>query len=451
MGTDFLLSEEVQDYWRGMHDRLERITPDIERINLDKSVTPEQYDPSKATEPKPPLVELVSMLPSSVEALRSAHDAMVNISHTLGPSLPYTRGTRGIVTTAGGSYFGMVIVSLRMLRRSGSRLPVVVFLDTEADYDAYVCEEVFLGLNAECVVLADLRAVSTPGGFTLERFQYKIFSILLAPFQEVMFLDADAFPAHNADGLFDTDPYASTGLVAWPDFWISTASPLLYDIVRMKPPPPAVRLERRTSESGILIYDKDRHAKDLLLALFYNCLGPGWFYPLISQGAEGEGDKDTFLLAAAVLGEPFYDVKSPVRVIGRWLNETWYTAGMQQADPREDWELNGACAPGNKRNEKMAKPLFIHNNIMKLDIERLTHPDNPVLQTNQTGHLVRLWGPRDDLVRSYGYDVEEVLWREIIDATCNLMSMRDCHRVMDVAEKILGKRITPPDAWRKYH
>lgn len=60
---------------------------------------------------------------------------------------------------------------------------------------------------------------------------------------------------------------------------------------------------------------------------------------MLSQGAAGEGDKETFRHAALVVKAPFYYVKSRVTVMGRWLNGPWRSAGMKQADPRVDWEL----------------------------------------------------------------------------------------------------------------
>ncbi|KAH6655198.1 mannosyltransferase putative-domain-containing protein [Truncatella angustata] len=213
-----------------------------------------------------------------------------------------------------------------------------------------------------------------------------------------------------------------------------------------------------------MLYDKSRHARDMLLALFYNFFGPDFYYPLMSQGAEGEGDKETFLQAALVMDAPFYDVKSPVRIMGKWLDGTWHSAGMMQADPREDWELfhkigaeskdlkaryneKGVLEMSNKPTDnragkdrgKAAAPFFIHNNIAKLDAERLVQPDSTLLETNRTGHMQRIWGEPEALIEDFGYDVEKILWEELIVAGCQSMAKKHCSRLLRMSESVIGE------------
>ncbi|KAI0124002.1 alpha-mannosyltransferase [Xylariales sp. AK1849] len=462
-GTEHISLPEVQLFWRTLGNELHILTPDLEPIVLEEKATKYDQSPDLENDPHHRRLDLIKLPYEAIKTLQGAHDAMVNLSQTLAPALPYRKHTRGIVTTAGGKYFGIVVVSLRMLRRSGSRLPVIVLLDTHADYDALVCEEIFAALNAECVILSYLLDFAPPS-IPLKTYQYKVFALLFTPFQETLFMDADAFPAHNPDELFGAEPYKSTGLVTWPDFWANTASPILYEIARFEAPSLAAR---KSSEAGILLYDKKRHAPDLLLALVYNFLGPDWFYPLLSQGAEGQGDKETFLHAAMALNASYYDVKSPLTVLGRWLNGTWQTAGVKQVDPREDWALNWSTnrvsgriqpratqtvtqrsQPKFRDNEatfdsttKTAKPLFIHNNIVKLDIEKLIEPGSPLLEEDETGHWQRLWGSPESLIDEFGYDVESVLWREMAAAGCQTLTTRDCKKVLRVAESVLGEEI----------
>jgi alpha 1,2-mannosyltransferase len=452
-GANHILSPEVQQYWRILRDHLYQLAPDVEPILMEKKATlvDEKVDLQK--EPSHARLDLIALPRQTVEALQTTHDAMLNLSKVLAPNLPYKKFSRGIVTTAGGKYFNIVIVSLRMLRRSGSQLPVVVFLDTFADYDWLVCEELFPSLNAECVVLSNLLDDSPPS-IALQTYQYKIFALLFSPFQEMLFMDADAFPALNPDQLFVDEPYTSTGLVTWPDFWVSTASPLLYEITRLDMP--AVT-ERRSSEAGMLLYDKARHGPDLLLSLFYNHFGPRWYYPLMSQGGQGEGDKETFLHAAMVAGASWYDVKSPVTVMGRWINGTWHSTGMKQADPRVDWAMSLSTEErssnprlrsierklehGGEKSKDLnmamtGRPFFIHNNIVKLDMEKLVQPGSPLLERNEAGRWQRLWGPRKLLIDEFGYDVESVLWEELVAVACQLLTTRDCRMVMKIAEDL---------------
>lgn len=343
--------------------------------------------------------------------------------------------------TAGGKYFGMTITSVRMLRRTGSTLPVEIFLDNWNDYDIQTCEKILPALNAKCFVLADIWD-TTPQLGTLLKYQFKVFALMFSSFEEVIFFDADAFPAHNPDILLDVEPYKSTGLVTWPDFWVSTTSHLYYDIANISVPPLDAR---RSSESGIMLYSKRLHSASLLLATYYNYYGPNYYYPLFSQGAQGEGDKETFLHAALALDEPFYDVKTPVTVMGSFINGTWHSAGMKQGDPVEDYALQhmSSTSPSTTATDKIAselfaRPLFIHNNIVKLDVRHLF--DDPARWRNETGHLVRLWGEKGENIHIYGHDVEKVLWEELVQAACQIGN-DECEKCKEYIRQVFPNEI----------
>jgi alpha 1,2-mannosyltransferase len=330
-----------------------------------------------------------------------------NIEHLV-PELPYHAQTRGIVMTAGGPYIDILLVSIRMLRRVGSQLPVEVFLDTGSDYDHRLCEKILPALNAKCKILSDIWS-TTPSSEKLKSYQYKVFALLFSSFEDVLFLDADAFPAHNPDRVLDEEPFNSRGLVTWPDFWALSSSSLFYHIAVI--PPPALN-ERASSESGIMLFSKRRHAGSILLATYYNYYGPKIYYPLLSQGAGGEGDKETFLHAAMVMGEEFYAIRSPVTVIGRWMDEKWYSAGMKQADPTEDFQKQADS------DMERAGTLFVHNNNLKLNPKRVF--DEDYHWRDGFGNLKRLWGDKESLVNEFGRDIEKEMWEELIAVACTI-------------------------------
>jgi alpha 1,2-mannosyltransferase len=82
-----------------------------------------------------------------------------------------------------------------------------------------------------------------------------------------LFLDSDAFPVHDPDILFDSEPFNSTGLVLWPDFWYASESPAYFAISSQKMPS---LKERQCTESGEMVYSKSKHELSLLLAAYYN-------------------------------------------------------------------------------------------------------------------------------------------------------------------------------------
>jgi alpha 1,2-mannosyltransferase len=102
-------------------------------------------------------------------------------------------------------------------------------------------------------------------------------------------------------------------MVLWPDFWFPSESPSFFEATEIPAPPIYVRA---LTESGEILYSKSKHNLSIMLATYYNYYGPDFYYPLQSQGAPGEGDKETFLWSAVALSEPFYTVKTKVRALG---------------------------------------------------------------------------------------------------------------------------------------
>ncbi|WYZ42574.1 hypothetical protein EsH8_VI_000273 [Colletotrichum jinshuiense] len=429
--TEHLKSERLHDYWTQLRDALATHRPAVPPVNVTGPPIPEEaLDPNKvdSDSPRPSLVDMDE---GDLETLQALHFSFITSLKTLAPSLPTWKGSRGVVMTAGGGYLGMAMTSILMLRRSGSVLPVHLFLDTLAERDPDLCDTVLPALNVECLVMEDLlRGGHGAAAAEVEHFQYKVLAMLLSPFEQILYLDSDAWPIRAPDRLFDSAPFTSHGLVAWPDFWLGTASPLYYRIAGLAPPR---ILARRSSESGILLYDKATHAESLLLAAYYNWYGPRWYYPLLSQGAHGEGDKETFVQAALALGQPFWDVRTPVTVLGRWVNGTFETSGMKQADPAEDHGLFGAAAAAapdadhareepDEGKRMRARPLFIHHNLFKVSLGAVGGPHDPMFRADADGRLARLWGPDRGLVESSGFDVERAMWDVVLAADCGSTS-----------------------------
>ncbi|GAB1203406.1 hypothetical protein APSETT445_002041 [Aspergillus pseudonomiae] len=254
------------------------------------------FDPQNTEQPP----NLTVMPDEDVLKMKHAHRKFVHAIAKEPPALAYQPGTRGIVSTAGGSYLPVLVISLRMLRQTGSELPMEVFL---ADWDE--------------------------------------------------------------------------GLITWPDFWGPTASPLYYTISGQERPPPNIR---QSTESGEVFISKRSHLRTLLLVAYYNYWGPGYYYPLLSQGAAGEGDKETFLAAATVLDEPFYQVSEPIRALGRHTNDGFAGSTMVQYSPMEDyaltkkgeWRIKGARVPP-------PKPFFVHINFPKFNPATVFAENGPML------------------------------------------------------------------------
>ncbi|KAK4143020.1 glycosyltransferase [Dichotomopilus funicola] len=348
-------SPSPSGWWMEFFTRL-----DTTRVTA-RPITIKDWDPSINWKPGGDAVrpDLIKLREDDEAKFRLSHAALVGQLATFANHLPYDANTTGIVTTAGVPNFGQAISLVLTARRAGSRLPIQIVLDSTSAWVDWMCAETMPRYNAACVSLEEAWAGLGPLVPELERFQWKVISIVASTFQNVLFLDTDCLPVRNPDPIFDpgSEPFSSTGFISWPDFWTSTASVSFYRIAGDLEVPPVP--SRPTSESGVMVFDKARHADTLLLAAYYNHNGPKHYYPLLSQHAAGEGDKETFLHAALVLDalrqrgqyqqptewmkpgiglkKGYYDVKKLPSVHGRSAKGKWTGMFLQQTDPVADY------------------------------------------------------------------------------------------------------------------
>ena len=325
-------------------------------------------------EPQDGLEELLQISHEDITHMREIHRKVVERL----PEYPALFSGKGIVMVGGGKFIRIALHSLRMLRRSGTTLPVELWMGDMSEYSEDFCAEV-LTLNVQCRIVAEYL-----GDETVERYQLKSFAILLSTFEEVLFLDADDFPVAPVDAILS----ASTGVVIWPDYWASTASPLLFEIVDSPKTLPG------TCETGQLIWNKRTHFRSLALACYYNFYGPDYFYPLLTLGAAGEGDKETFRLACEVTNQSYTFVHTPVRTLG-YHSTTFHGTGMVQADPRNS-----------------TRGLFIHAHFPKFDA--MTLMSESAMEIHRT---VSFWGSMAKEVA--GYDIEAAAFQELAYVECN--------------------------------
>ncbi|KAL1857857.1 mannosyltransferase [Paecilomyces lecythidis] len=381
--------------------------------------------------------------------MQQAHDGFIeSIRKATNLEPMHVQATSGIVSSAGGSLLPVFVTSLRMLRRAGSTLPVELFVKDWSEYEDEICKDILPTLNARCIVLSDVLDDGKGATVHIAHYQIKIFAVLSSSFENVIWMDADCFPLHDPRELLRSEPFTSNGLVTWPDFWASTASPLYFDISRQEAP--AMDL-RASSETGVFLVSKKSHLLSLLLAAYYNFYGPSHYFTLLSQGAPGEGDKETFIHAASALGQSFYTVSEPVRPIGHpKVDGKVSGSAMVQADPVEDFKLTSQ----NKwrvKDPSVAKAprvFFIHAHYPKFNPGENLFGDRwetaPTLGSN--GDDSRAWTVPEETLKRFGYDAEKAYWEEIKWTSCNLEgkfgSWKNkhgiCNRVQDYWENVFG-------------
>jgi alpha 1,2-mannosyltransferase len=335
-------------------------------------------------------INVLSLEAKDVDSMRKSHAWFVNQINHEAPALEYEEGSRGIVTSAGGEYFPTLLVSLQFLRRTGSTLPVEVFLATTEEYEPQMCDEVLPALNAKCIIISNIvEQALLP--FEISHYQLKAFAMLFSSFESLLFLDADNFPVHPPEQLFESEPFISNHLVLWPDYWTPTVSPLFYTVTGMEE---GVLDKRPTIEAGQILVSKAYHAKTLLLSAYYNCYG-NYYYHLMTQGGPGEGDKETFSSAALVLNAPFYTVQQPTRPLG-----DRHGGAVLQPHPTDDYEAKG--------DDKVPRrPMFVH----------ASWP--PKLNAMRNTRSSRQWGSAENSKDLFnGEDIEPIAWGYMVQMAC---------------------------------
>lgn len=407
------LTDRHQKFWRAFHGYLEKYGPATNGVVEDEKAPTERFD-AKDPKPRP---EYVIVPTEDTETMKDAHAGFVEAITTLPPQLPYVPGTKGVVSTAGGSYLPVLVISLRMLRRTGSRLPMEVFLADEDEYEDYICDVVLPSLDARCIVLSRI-LVAAPA--LIEKYQFKPFAMLFSSFEEILFLDADAFPLEMPEKIFRSEVFRANGMLTWPDFWGSSVSPIFYEIASTPVPPMDLR---QSTESGEVFLSKKTHLHTLLLATYYNYWGPTHYYPLLSQGAAGEGDKETFIAAATAIDQSFYQVSEPICALGHRTEGGLAGSAMAQFNPIQDYALTRSGKWRVRGDEAPAPDVFfIHANFPKFNPATVfeEHEVNPAFADD--GSFTRAWTIPEDVVGRFSarVDVEKAFWKEVLWTACEL-------------------------------
>jgi alpha 1,2-mannosyltransferase len=458
-------SPAILDFWKQWARHIAAAKPKTRPVKVTwpaPNIPATKFEPD-ATRAKP--ANHIDISAEDVNSLKGSHAQFrgtLEDFHAEEESKKIYSGT-GIVTVAGGEFFGPSIVGIRMLRRTGSTLPVEVFLANWEEYEPQLCEEVYPSLNARCIVISDYvtpdnKAERVEGIPEITHFQLKALALLFSSFQQILYLDSDSIPLLDPQSeLFSRPPYTHTGFVGWPDFWLGTEATEFYAIAGMGDFPE--HLPQTSSETGQLLIDKKKHLRTLLLAAYYNVWGPEYYYPLLSQGGMGQGDKNTFETAAIVLGLPYYRVVAPVKSVGRKDGERFKGSGMVQFHPTDDWRIyrkdrketsasalsssaygkaeaalpaglhdHPALSSGSHARRQVSellgdarpsiRPAFLHANTPKMNAGHLV--DEGDLNDQDSGDSLRLWGSAKEQIDLFRVDLEKRVWGEMVQSGCDL-------------------------------
>lgn len=413
-------SQGAKDFWDVFSTAIAKAKPSFEEVNIkdhDDLYIP--YNPDRE-EARPDLVEMST---AELAQMKALHKGIVEDIRTSAPRLPFVHGTRGIVVSVGNDGLTIFTTSLRMLRISGCTLPVEVFTN---EYERIPCVEIFPSLGARCVWLKDQMREDAAKPLKPEKYGYKAASIAFSSFEQVLYMDNDLFPVMDPVSLFDAEPFNSSGMVLWPDYWASTTSPLYYQIAGVDAPD---LRDRASTESGAILINKSTHSKSILLTIYYNIYTWGLYYRLFGQGAMGEGDKETWAAAARVFNLSFYQVNEAPAHIGYHCDGRDRSIASAQHHAQDDWFLINQGVQRRPDSQALDDPkprvLFIHGNLPKYDVANILEWWMPALNWTDTlrcdngrGTAHRLWGSKSATVAKYGWDVEKHVWDSMRWVAC---------------------------------
>ncbi|CAN3355917.1 alpha-1,2-mannosyltransferase Mnn2p [Diutina catenulata] len=432
----------AQEFWRQVFKAIDKCRPDAYRARLraeKKGQAPDEVIRFNSDSPrwsdlsKVALDENYEIEDEIVSDFKRKHELFMGIFPTELSPYAYKEGSSGIVIIGGGKYSWLGYMALKNLRNLGSALPVEFILPTSNDYDLekHLCENILPKLNAKCVLVSEILGPLVSKSWKFKSYQYKSLALVASSFQNVLMLDSDNFVMCNPDYLLKSELFREKGLITWPDYWRRQISPKWYDIVGvevnnnrrvrynrvpLKTSPgdnvsdeeadliPYHEMEGSipdmSTESGQLAINKKTHSKTILLSLYYNAYGPGLYYRMFSQGQAGEGDKDTFIAAAHVVKDSYYQVHTGIGTSGYFdSNGDFHGVAMAQAEPVEDYQLflrfnpvepSGEESIGSPKlnaadklidqsfsPDRKPKKLFaMHCNFPKLDPVELSMPDD---------------------------------------------------------------------------
>lgn len=367
------------------------------------------------------------------ESLKQSHADFVAAIPSYPPEGAFS-GT-GVVYVTGGKYVPVMLISLRMLRRVSPTVPVEVFFGTADEFEPELCEKTLPDLGAKCILLEDVYGPEFMASFNIKGYQFKALSILASSFENVIFMDSDNIPLYNVEQAVLQEPYVSHKYIIWPDYWFRTTSPHFYDIAGITLGPrirgdlsvtdpsqiPQADLENaipdKSSESGQLMVSKTAHYDSLLLATYYNLHGYTAYYPLLTQGGGGEGDKETFIAAALALKKPVYQIKEDIHPAG-YFTPDFEGSGMMQSLPLDDY--NKYVVGTLKGTPRI---LFIHFNVFKLNVPQVFDKYKDEFASDDK--RIRFLGKPGDNTQWYDYrDIELYMWLEAQWCACTMFRDR---------------------------
>lgn len=328
----------------------------------------------------------------------------------------------GILMVGGYKFSWLSLLNIHQLRRRGSKLPIEVYIPDKREYDENFCNVLLPQLNAVCILgYEELPFEDFKNYFNLKRYEYKMMAILTSKFENILLLDADNVVIENPDNLFNWKNYIENQLILWPDTWQRTSNPFLFDLVNVTVDYSQVEdinnynlhdlpgaIQNPSTESGMILVNKKSQLNTLLISLYFNIYGFDYYYPLMTQGGAGQGDKDSYIFAAHAANLPVYQVKQGVSFLGRFSKQgDFISSALGQCNPTTEEEE--IAFKNNIKNPGCKELMFVHLSFPKLYPNTIGEK----VQNKDEGNIIAFDGV--DL----SYDFELQIWELMCQLVCS--------------------------------
>lgn len=170
-----------------------------------------------------------------------------------------------------------------------------------------------------------------------------------------------------------------------------------------------------STESGQFFVKKSTHFRSLILSLYYNIKGKLW-WPLLSQGAPGQGDKEVWPAAAHVLRESWYQTHIKPFEAGYLENGKLHGFCMVQPDFLRDYEIYF-----HARNHLPIAYMAAHFNMLKLNAQRTLGENNEAIPQGRFLGNLSAFQHATNLTG----DIELEIWEASRDSACDWIVGRD--------------------------
>lgn len=325
------------------------------------------------------------------------------------PPFPGGFTGRGIVVVGGGDYLEPVLVLVALLRAQGCQLPIEVWHVGPEEMPPESTDRL-RQVGGSGVTPVDFHSMVPASSLEPvmsnvgpRRFQLKPLALAHTRFEQVLMLDADNAPVRDPTYLFDDLDFVKTGVLFWPDFWMTTPDNPIWDALGI-PMHATARGDWELETGQLLLHKSPLTWRALQLTVYLN--REEYMHRLLN------GDKDTFRLAWLATQTPFTMVPTRPLIVGcgdktcAELDPKFEQRATldDQRREHEDWVYDPFgvhcsncssihfCGHTMLQHDMRGHPIFVHHNQLKRllfppgkNFPHVLRPANPGVRTRLAG------------------------------------------------------------------